>query len=281
MSEENKSAETKPAEPPKNIYLAVYDPKIEETEIFKTLTSTEGTKAVHYPYVLEGFVLRPTTDENNFNMVLTKEEKTHFGVVCCLYEINVENLKNSHSNIFEELQLLKEVGDLREFQEPEFKYLYKVASYLEKDVVTLTKNNTLFSGNGTQNTIDRDVIHNNGTALVESFFKYYEDKLGKNVALNALNYLEEFITKTLNSPITLIHSYISNLPRTDTFEYPFQKGSMEKIEYEVELDKHSKDAVRMIPTFKPETGNFDWDKPKVFLKHFPNSEGKVDIGIGD
>jgi len=277
MSEEKKLSEPKKPKASSHIYFVVYDPQIEQTEFFKSLTSLENTTAFPNPYILEDYSLRPVVDGETVRLSLRRDEKTSLGVVTRLFEINRESLEKNQQ-IYDYFNGLKEDGDLKETQEPDFKYLYKLEVYRTKDVFSLSRNNSIFS---TQNIIDKEGVKSKIGTLVETYFSYYAEKFSRPVALNSLNYLENNLEKALEGPTNFVQSFIADILREDSVDYIFERGSMEKIEYNVEVEKYIKGNLLLAPQLKPETGNFDWDKTKEFLKSYSDNKGKHDIAIGD
>jgi len=254
---------------PTHIYFFIYDKNIKYLPLTQTLSSSEGSTTYKFPYTLSNFVLKPSTAHGDLESELYFDENSAFGVLGQLIRVKFSSLNEldySGTKILELVSELKQRGDLKEISGEGFTYLYKVGDLIDGPIITLTKSNTVFSGN-TAPKVAVETLKSDGRDLVEGYYRYLCETYGDEVGFAGLNYLRKGYEQCIEDGFLLKHlfdNFMATLPGNSQIEYKFEKGSTEKLDFEIEIEKFTGASLFKIPGVHENTGNFDWNHPRDF-----------------
>ena len=251
---------------PEHIYFFIYNPSLKYLPLAQSFSSSEGSITHQTPFALPNFVLKPTTAYGDLESELYFDENTPFGVLGQIIQAKFSTLSNS--DIAGYISELKQKGDLKEVPEEHYKYLYKVGDLFDGPILTLTKSNTTFSGQASPK-VSTETLKSDGRTLVEDYYRFITENFGEEAGFSGLNYLRKGYEQSIEDGFLLKHlfdNYMNTLPGNNGIEYKFEKGSTDKMDFEIEIEKFTGGSLWKIPGLLEATGNFDWNHPRDFHK---------------
>lgn len=261
--------------PPKkaeSLYFFIYQTHLKSALFISKLSSSEGSNIQSLPYLLPNFALQPVTEEGNLSLQLARDEKYPFGVLGQLLQVKIESaskIEYHNLNIADLATELKQVGDVKEIPNEENKYLYKVSDLEDGPVFAMTRTDTIFSGKSGEKP-SHEVCKTQGRDVVEQYYQFLLETFDQGTAFLGVNYLKSGFEQVIADPFVIkniFDNFMSEIPMTDDFAYTFEKGSTEKLDFEIELEKCSGTSLFKIPELLNATGNFDWNRLTDFTQH--------------
>ncbi len=250
-----------------SIYLFNYDFAGRSASLYQTLKSAEGSTTFTFPYLLSNFSLQPISSEG-LQLGLFSDESSAFGALGEVIQAKISSvgdIEYSGSKLSDIANGVKNKGDIRETNEEVYKYLYKVGDLEDGPIFVMSRINSIFAtGNRAQ--VGDEFLKESGKSLVEEYYRFLNETFGVSVGFAGSNYLRNGFERTIQdgSILKSLFEYIDTLQPNESLDYVFEKGSTDKLDFEVEIERYQGTNLFQVAELQSSTGNFDWNHPRDF-----------------
>jgi len=258
-----------PAKAIESVYLLNYDFAGRSSSLYQTLKSAEGSTSFSFPYMLSNFSLQPISTEKGLELGLLNDESSAFGALGEIIQAKLTSVGEtdySGSKLSDIANGLKQRGEIRETSEEGYKYLYKVAELEDGPILVLSKVNNIFS-NEKKLQVGEELLKSDGRSLVEEYYRFLNETFGESAGFAGLNYLRKGFEQTILDGSflkSLCDNYMETLPPNEGLTYTFEKGSTDKLDFDVEIERYHGTNLFQVAELLPSTGNFDWNHSRDF-----------------
>ena len=259
---------TAPGKVIESIYLFNYDFAGRSAALYQTLKSSEGSTTFSFPYLLSNFSLQPISSEG-LQLGLLSDEGSAFGAFGEIIQAKISSVgatEYSGSKLSDIAIGVKNKGDIRETSEEVHKYLYRVGDLDDGPIFVMSRINNIFS-TGNRSQVGDELLKESGKSLVEEYYRFLNEAFGTSVGFAGLNYLRKGFEQAVQDGFilkSLFDNYMETLQPNEGLEYVFEKGSTDKLDFEVEIERYQGTNLFQVAELQPSTGNFDWNHPRDF-----------------